>query len=197
MTSHLSTSVKQIDRSDVFQIMVETKRLTLRTMIENDAEPLLDIFSDPVAMQYFGVIFDRSRMEKWVESNLEHEKQHGFSLYSVVLKENGEVIGDCGLETDEIDGQTIVGIGFDFRRAYWGRGYATEAALAVLEYGFKRFNFESISGWIDPENTPSQRVAERIGMTVEKYVMRGGKKYALYCIKRAEWIRRAAEPDHE
>jgi len=128
-------------------------------------------------------------MDRWVRSNLEHQDKHGFSLFTVILKDNGEIIGDCGLETDEIDGKLIVGIGFDFRRLYWGKGYATEAALAVLEYGFTQFEFDSISGWIDPENTPSQRVAERIGMTVERYVMRGGKRYALYNIMRKDWER--------
>lgn len=167
--------------------MIETERLILRNMSEDDAKPLFDIFSDPIAMRYFGVIFDMPRMEEWVKSNLEHESEHGFSLLSVILKENGEVIGDCGLETDEIDGQTLVGIGFDFRRSYWGKGYATEAALAVLGYGFRRFDFDSISGWIDPENEPSRRVAERIGMTVDRYVMRGKKKYALYKIRREDW----------
>jgi RimJ/RimL family protein N-acetyltransferase len=77
-----------------------------------------------------------------------------------------------------------VGLGFDFRRLYWGNGFATEAARAVLEYGFARFPLDKIYGWIDPENVPSRRVAERIGMTVEKYVMRGKKEYALYSIER-------------
>jgi len=167
--------------------MIDTKRLTLRKMKEDDAVAFLDIFSDPEAMKYFGVIFDRPRMDKWVRDNLDHEEKYGFSLLSVVLKEDGEVIGDCGLETDEINGQTIVGMGFDFRRKYWGNGYATEAARAVLEYGFTEFDFDKISGWIDPENAPSQRVAERIGMTVERYVQRGPKKYALYSIKKSEW----------
>jgi len=167
--------------------MIETDRLILRKMREDDAQAFLDIFSDPVAMRYFGVIFDRPRMDKWVQDNLEHEQQYGFSLLSVILKDNGEVIGDCGLETDEIDGKLIVGIGFDFRRSYWGKGYATEAARAVLEYGFTNFEFDSISGWIDPQNAPSQRVAERIGMAVDRYVDRGGKKYALYSIKKMDW----------
>ena len=171
---------------EIFPVL-ETERLILRTMREDDAEAFLDIFSDPIAMRYFGVIFDLPRMNQWVRSNLKHEKQHGFSLLTVILKDNNEVIGDCGLETDEIDGQTVVGIGFDFRRQYWGKGYATEAALAVLDYGFTQFGFDSISGWIDPENSPSQRVAERIGMTVEKYVMCGEKKYALYSINRKDW----------
>lgn len=179
--------VKQNILVNVCWLMVETKRLILRGMKEDDAGELLDIFSDPIAMRYFGVIFDRSRMDKWVRDNLEHQDKYGFSLFSVVLKENNEVIGDCGLETDTIDGQTIVGIGFDFRRLYWGKGYATEAALAVLKYGFTQFDFDRISAWIDPENGPSQRVAERIGMVVDKYVIRGGKKYALYSIKKKDW----------
>ncbi len=153
-------------------------------MQEDDAAPLLDLFSDPIAMEYFGVTFDRARMDAWVRDNLECQRRHGFSLYSVVLKENGEVIGDCGLECDEIEGEQIVGIGFDFRRSYWGHGYATEAARAVLEFGFATFGFESIFGWIDPRNVPSQRVAERIGMKVDRYVVRGPKKYALYRIDR-------------
>ena len=167
--------------------MIETDRLTLRLMKPEDAEALFDIFSDPVAMRYFGVIFDRPRMDKWVQDNLEHQRKYGFSLLSVVLKESGEIIGDCGLETDTIDEREIVGIGFDFRRSHWGQGYATEAALAVLEHGFSEYGFEEIYGWIDPENKPSQRVAERIGMKVERYVMRGPKKYSLYCIKKKDW----------
>lgn len=167
--------------------MIETERLTLRKMTEADAEPLFDIFSDPVAMRFFGVIFDRSRMHRWVQDNLKHQHEFGFSLYSVVLKDGGEVIGDCGLETDEIEGELIVGIGFDFRRSFWGKGYATEAAKAVLKYGFDQFDFDCIRGWIDPENVPSRRVAERIGMKMERSVVRGGKTYALYKIDRMQF----------
>ena len=174
--------------------MIETKRLILRKMSEGDSEALLKIFSDPVAMRYFGVIFDRPRMDQWVKENLTHEEKHGFSLFSVVLKDNGEVIGDCGFETETIDNQTIVGIGFDFNSSYWGKGYATEAASAVLKQGFIEHEFESIYGWIDPENKPSQKVAEKIGMTVEKYVKRGKKTYALYRILRKDW---QAEVSHQ
>lgn len=162
--------------------MIETERLKLRIINEDDTEALLEIFSDPIAMQYFGVVFDRAMMDKWVRSNLNHQAQYGYSLYAVLLKESGKLIGDCGLETDKIEDKLITGIGFDFNRAYWGKGYATEAARAVLGYGFTSFKFSSIYGWIDPENTASQRVAERIGMMREKSVMRGHKEYALYRI---------------
>jgi len=167
--------------------MIETERLILRGMREEDTEAFLRIFSDPVAMQYFGVIFDRARMEAWVRDNLEHQAKYGFSLLSVVLKDSDEVIGDCGLETTEIEGELVVGVGFDFRREYWNRGYATEAATAVLDYGFTEFGFDKISGWIDPDNVASRRVAEKIGMRREKFVLRGSKKYALYAISREDW----------
>lgn len=164
--------------------MIETERLILRQMTEDDTDDLLLIFSDPKAMKYFNVVFDRPRMEKWVAENLDHQKEHGFSLLSVVLKETGEVIGDCGLETDTIEGEFTVGLGFDFRHKYWNQGYATEAAQAVLKYGFDRLDLPKISDWIDPENAASQRVAEKAGMTVAKMVDRGGKTYALVSIQK-------------
>ncbi len=164
------------------QPVIETKRLILRQMTMDDTDELLLIFSDPEAMKYFNVVFDRPRMEEWVKSNLRHQVEHGFSLWAVVLKENGEVIGNCGLETDTIEGEHTVGLGFDFRRKYWNQGYAAEAARAALDHGFSHYGFETISAWIDPENRGSQRVAEKIGMIVERQVDRGGKQYALYVI---------------
>jgi RimJ/RimL family protein N-acetyltransferase len=170
--------------------MIETDRLILREMRDEDAEPLLAIFSDPIAMEYFGNTFGRERMNAWVQSNADHRAKHGFSLLTVVLKDGGEVIGDCGLETTEIDGDLVVGVGFDFVRRHWNNGYATEAASAVLDHGFIDYGFPKISAWIDPENAASQRVAEKIGMTREKLVPRGGKHYAIYSILKEIWERR-------
>jgi len=166
--------------------MIATKRLVLRYMTEADTDDLLEIFSDPVAMKHFGVMFDRPRMEKWVKENLEHHATHGFSLMTVILKDSEEIIGDCGLETTTIDGELVVGIGFDFKRKYWNQGYATEAAMAVIRHGFTAHGLDKISGWIDPGNAPSQRVAEKAGMSLEKYVVRGPKKYALYSVRRED-----------
>jgi ribosomal-protein-alanine N-acetyltransferase len=167
--------------------VLETERLILREMVEEDTEDFLGIFSDPVAMQYFNVIFDHDRMAAWVRSNLDHQQKHGFSLMTVILKDTGEIIGDCGLETDEIEGELTVGIGFDFKRRFWNQGYATEAAAAVRNYGFTAFGFATLSAWIDPENVASRRVAEKIGMTVHKLVYRGKKQYAIYSLTIDDW----------
>ncbi len=166
-------------------IRFETERLILRQMTEDDTDAMLLVFSDPEVMKYFGGdTFDRSDAAKWVADNLALHRERGFSLWAVVLKETGEVIGDCGLETDTIDGELKVGLGFDFQSKHWNRGYATEAAKAALAHGFATYGLDKIYGWIDPENKASQRVAEKAGMTVQKMVDRGGKTYALVAIEK-------------
>ena len=164
---------------------IETDRLILRQMKFDDVDDLLGIFSDPETMKYFNIVFDRSRMETWLHRNLEHHAKYGYSLYSVILKNNRWLIGDCGLETTEIEGRLVVGIGYDFLREFWNNGYATEAAMAVKDYGFSRFGFRKLYSWINPENIASQRVAEKIGMTLEKKVLRDKKTYAIFSVRRS------------
>jgi ribosomal-protein-alanine N-acetyltransferase len=108
----------------------ETERLFLRPMTAGDTEDLLEIFSDARVMASFGgVLFDHHRMEAWVQRNLTHQEKYGYGLFSVVLKSEGRLIGDCGLEHMDIDGDPEVELGYDFRSDYWGDGYATEAAV--------------------------------------------------------------------
>jgi len=102
-----------------------------------DLDGLLRIFSDPKVMESFGgVLFDRSKMEQWIQRNLDHQDQYRYGLFSVILKTNAELVGDCGLEHMEVDGSAEVEIGYDFSSSYWGRGLATEAAMAVRDYAF-------------------------------------------------------------
>jgi len=117
--------------------MIETRRLILRRMTMADLDGLLRIFSDPKVMESFGgVLFDRSKMEQWIQRNLDHQDQYRYGLFSVILKTNAELVGDCGLEHMEVDGSAEVEIGYDFSSSYWGRGLATEAAMAVRDYAF-------------------------------------------------------------
>src|SRR5436190_564680 len=109
---------------------LETPRLLLRLMQLSDVDPLLYIFGDPKVMAAFRVVpFTREQMEQWVQRNLNHQTEHGYGLFSVILKLNGLLIGDCGLELMDIDGVQMAELGYDFRSDYWNQGYATEAAL--------------------------------------------------------------------
>jgi ribosomal-protein-alanine N-acetyltransferase len=161
--------------------MIQTERLILRKMTMDDLDELLRIFSDPKVMASFGgILFDRPKMEHWIQRNLDHQKEHGYGLFSVVLKENGKLVGDCGLENLEVDGAPEVEIGYDFLSFYWNRGLATEAAGAVRDYVFQKLGLQRVISLIRPDNLASIRVAEKIGMKREKECIRGGHVYYVY-----------------
>ena len=164
--------------------MLETKDLILREMTESDTDDLLVMFSDPRVMQSFdNVIFDRAMMEKWVKRNLDHIEKHGYGLFSIIHKTDNVLIGDCGLEYMEIDGEPVNEIGYDIRSDYWNRGYATQAAAAVRDFAFDQLGLTRVISLIRPENIASMRVAEKIGMTREKQIDRGGHPYWIYGLK--------------
>jgi RimJ/RimL family protein N-acetyltransferase len=130
-------------------------------------------------------------MRQWVQSNLDHQDRHGYGLFSVILKSNGELVGDCGLEHMEVDGSPEVEIGYDFRSTYWGQGLATEAAAAVRNYAFQELGLGRVISLIRPDNPASMRVAEKIGMVKEKELLRGSQVYCVYSQSRRSSENRA------
>src|SRR5512141_2710254 len=104
-------------------------------MRATDIDDLLLIFTNPKVMASFGGdLFTREDMERWLQRNLDHQAQFGYGLFSVILRESGMLIGDCGLEQMEVDGGQAAELGYDLRSDHWNRGFATEAALAVRDY---------------------------------------------------------------
>ncbi|MBU1701332.1 MAG: GNAT family N-acetyltransferase [Candidatus Eisenbacteria bacterium] len=160
---------------------LETSRLFLRPMTADDIDAFLVIFTDPKVMKSFdNILFTREQMTAWVTRNLEHQKIHGYGLFSVLLKEDGVLIGDCGLECQDLDGRREIELGYDFRSDYWNQGYATEAARAVRDYAFHDLKIDRLISFIRPENPASMRVAEKIDMKREREILRGGKPYWIY-----------------
>jgi RimJ/RimL family protein N-acetyltransferase len=160
---------------------LETPRLLLRPMTDEDINPLLLIFTDPLVMASFdNIIFSREQMHAWLQRNLKHQDEYGYGLFAVILKEDGVLIGDCGLEWMELEGKTEVELGYDFRSEYWNRGLATEAAAAVRDYTLNTLRLTRVISLIRPENQASIRVAEKVGMEREREVLRGGKRYLVY-----------------
>jgi RimJ/RimL family protein N-acetyltransferase len=165
----------------VHETMIETDRLLLRPMAASDIDPLLTIFADPVVMAAFDTQpFDREQMAQWVQRNLDHQHQHGYGLFSVLLKSNNLLIGDCGLEQLEVPDGQAAELGYDFRSDYWTQGYATEAATAVHEYAFQQLQLPRLISLIRQSNLASQRVAEKIGMRRVEELVRYGTPYWLY-----------------
>jgi RimJ/RimL family protein N-acetyltransferase len=108
-------------------------------------------------------------------------------LWALDLKATGEMIGDCGITLQEVDGELVPEIGYHLRRDMWGQGFASEAARACREYGFERLKAEFLISLIRPENLPSRRVAQRNGMEAWKQAMRVGLVHDVYRVTREEW----------
>ncbi len=163
---------------------LETKRLLLRPMLETDLEFLLLIFTDPKVMAAFDhPPFTRGQMQRWLQRNLDHQDQFGYGLFSVILKESGELIGDCGLE--QMEDQAAAELGYDFRSEFWNRGYATEAARAVRDYAFEVLKLPRLISLIRVGNLSSKRVAEKVGLTLAEEITRYGIQYWKYAVENA------------
>lgn len=145
-------------------IIMETERLILRKMETSDYRDLCKILQDEAVMYAYEGAFSDEEARNWLNRQLRRYKEDGFGLWAVILKENGELIGQCGLTIQDIPDRQVVEIGYLFRRKYWHRGYATEAAKACREYAFHVLNVEEVFSIIRDTNTASRNVAERNGM---------------------------------
>jgi RimJ/RimL family protein N-acetyltransferase len=163
---------------------LETERLVLRAMLPDDLEGLLGIFGDPAVMASFDEEpFDRDQVRRWLERNLAHQREHGYGVFAVCLKEDNRLIGDCGLELLEVAGEHVVELGYDFRSDHWNQGYATEAASAVRDYAFATLHLTRLVSLVRPGNPASERVAEKTGLRKIDEIQRDGRTYLLYEIE--------------
>jgi RimJ/RimL family protein N-acetyltransferase len=155
-----------------YKIILETKRLILRHLIMEDLADLFALYSDPEIRQYFpeGVLNLEETKEELEWHMNGHPKYPELGLWATIHKETGKFIGRCGLLPWEIDGKLEVEIAYLLDKSFWHQGLATEAAQGILNYGFEKLNLPRLICLIDPENIASQRVAERIGMTLERKV---------------------------
>jgi RimJ/RimL family protein N-acetyltransferase len=150
--------------------ILETPRLILRHQILSDLNDLFALYCDPDIVKY---IPDAPRNYADTRKELEwhmngHPKHPELGLWATIHKETGKYIGRCGLLPLTIDGQDEVEAAFLISKAYWGQGLGTEAAQALLDYGFEKLNLPRLICTIDKNNLPSIKVAEKIGMEFEK-----------------------------
>lgn len=145
--------------------MIETKRLYLRELQPSDREALSKILQDEQTMYAYEGAFSDTEVQAWLDKQLKNYQRNGFGLWAAVLKETGEMIGQCGLTWQELTGEQVLEIGYLFQRAFWHKGYASEAAMACKNYAFEMLQADEVFSIIRDTNVPSQRVAERNGMT--------------------------------
>jgi RimJ/RimL family protein N-acetyltransferase len=146
--------------------VIETERLLLRDWRPSDAAPFAALNADPEVARYLGGPMSRDASDELLTRIRSHWREHDFGLYAVEVKNSGEFIGFIGLAIPSFlpDVLPAVEVGWRLARGHWGRGYATEGARASLAYGFGELGLRQIIALIDPRNTASIRVAERLGM---------------------------------
>ncbi|RMG56500.1 MAG: N-acetyltransferase [Bacteroidetes bacterium] len=146
--------------------LLTTPRLGLRPWTLADAPALYRLNADPEVLRYTGdtPFASEAAAAAFIEA-YDHYDRHGFGRWAVVRRSDGAFLGWCGLKR-HVDG--MVDLGFRLMRAYWGKGYATEAAAASLSYALGPLRLEEVIGRAMPENRASVRILTKLGMTYWK-----------------------------
>ena len=150
---------------EIKELVLETDRLWLRKMVQADFEDLCKILQDEAVMYAYEGAFSDEEVQAWLQNQLRRYREEGMGLWTVILKENREMIGQCGLTMQDIPGRRVPEVGYLFQKAYWHQGYATEAARACKAYAFEVLGAEEVFSIIRDNNLASQNVALRNGMT--------------------------------
>ena len=166
---------------------LETLRLILREMTTDDFDALYAILSDAETMQHYPAPFDAEKVRSWIGRNQNRYREDGFGLWAVVLKETGDVIGDCGITLQNIDGERLPEVGYHISKKHQRRGYASEAASACIRYAFERFDFPAIYSYMKYTNAASYSTALKCGLRfIKEYPDPVNTFTRVYRIKREE-----------
>lgn len=169
--------------------MFETERLILRCFTDKDADAIFAMRSDPEFMRFIKQPETRQQAVGWMQMVSHYWKFDNYGYWAVVLKETNETIGWSGtwnlFETNEKE------IGFAIAKEFWGRGYATEAAMVALNYSFENRDATRVVALAMPENLSSRRVMKKLGMQLEeqKYFRSYGLELVYYSVTREDYAR--------
>ncbi len=145
-------------------MILETERLYMRELTEDDFDALCMILQDKDAMYAYEGAFSDAEVQEWLDGQFARYQKWGFGLWAVILKETEELIGQCGLTMQPWKDREVLEVGYLFRRSCWHKGYATEAARACIAYAFAELKAAEVCSIIRDTNTASQGVALRNGM---------------------------------
>lgn len=145
--------------------MIDTPRLLLREFSEADFPALYAIVSNPETMRFSDGVESEATARVRLTAFCQSYADRGFGKWAVEERESGDIVGYCGFGVEEFDGCVEPELGFRFLPAFWGVGFATEAALGCSRYAFSLLKFPRYFGFANPANVASVRVLEKIGMS--------------------------------
>ena len=146
--------------------MIETERLILRMVEPRDRAELWAQCRDPAVMQYLLPVADEAALDAMIARMHASQAEHGFAFWIVERRTDGAMTGICGLKPGAPDTpiEGVLEIGWRFSQAYWGQGYAREAALATLDWAWAHLPATEIAAITVPANAASWGLMERLGM---------------------------------
>ena len=166
-------------------MQIETERLLLRPLTLADEPALAAVLSDAETMRWYPRPYSADEVRQGIERQIGRYPD-GSGLLGMVETETGRLIGDCGPTWQEVEGRMELEIGYHVHRDRWNKGFATEAARAVIENTFRRFPVERLISLIRPENIASRRVAEKNGLTIDRLVYWHNYDHCVYQRKRTK-----------
>ena len=170
---------------------IETERLILRPLRDSDIDEYAEMCADEQVMQFLGGTLARDMAWRQMATILGHWHLRGFGFWGVEWKQTGELAGRLGCWQPE--GWPEFEVGWTLRRSFWGRGIATEGAEASLRHAFTTLGRDRVISLINPDNTPSIRVAERIGERHDGHAVIFDNEVRVYAITLDEWASRQAQ----
>ena len=169
--------------------ILETERLLFRRLVLADLDALFALYRDKETRQYFPdgtdgtLTFDETKEEiEWFLNG--HPDHPELSLWATIHKATQQFIGRCGLLPWTIEGRAEVEVAYLLDKRYWRQGLGTEAAQALLQYGFERLHLPRLICMVHPDNQASAKVARNIGMSLEKEMVDDAGPFLLFSINK-------------
>jgi RimJ/RimL family protein N-acetyltransferase len=164
--------------------VLETERLRLREFTQADLDVLSAMMADKSQMHLYPRPRTREESRAWIDHTLHLYEDHGFGFWLMESIEGSNFLGYCGIRPRKIEGVDEVEMGWHTMKRLWNQGIATEAAAACRDLAFTRFGLARLVATIDLDNPPSVRVAEKIGMQLEKEAVVDGWRCLVYSVER-------------
>lgn len=163
-----------------------TGRLLARPLRVEDFHELRRLFEDPIATATLGGTRSVEQTRHFLDDAAHHWKRHGYGIWMLHLKADGEFVGYAGLRSSKVAGKDEIELLYALRAEFWSKGLATEAARAILAIGFDKPALASVVAFTLHDNFASRRVMEKVGMRYERDIIHAGLPHVLYRISRKE-----------
>ena len=164
--------------------VLETERLVLRELTPDDLPFVTEMVGDLETMRFYPHPFTPLEARRWLHRQLDRYARDGHGLWLVVERDSGARVGQVGLAIQDVDHAKEPEIGWLIHRRWWRRGYATEAGRAVRDYAFGTMGLDRVISLIRPVNEPSQGVARKVGMVVERETDFHGYRHLVFAVRR-------------